>query len=193
MVREKARQCKLVRYQSAFPVSNVFTGDSDVLPRQKTRTHGGTYAKHGRKAQKTLMDRMHTHKIHARPTHIQHTDGRHIKHAYNTLFRCLGNNGSLSFHCRTAVKICFDRICCNITDTFQRTFMCQTMNVLIPESARRPENSENYSCARANFNIFGGRNLSSFVFCASNFMFQSADSHGNIRFSGKTAIYADFS
>ena len=35
--------------------------------------------------------------------------------------------------------------------------MCQTMNVLIPDSARRPENSENHSCAheaRPNFKIF---------------------------------------
>ena len=35
--------------------------------------------------------------------------------------------------------------------------MCQTMNVPIPDSARRPENSENYSCAREarpNFEIF---------------------------------------
>ena len=35
--------------------------------------------------------------------------------------------------------------------------MCQTMNVLIPDSARRPENSENHSCAREarpNFKIF---------------------------------------
>ena len=69
--------------------------------------------------------------------------------------------------------------------------MCQTMNVLIPDSARRPENSENYSCAREarrNFNIVLERNSSSFVFCVSNFVFQSADSRGNIRFSGKTAI-----
>ena len=78
---KKPGNANLVRYQSAFPVSHVFTGDLDILPRQKTRTHGGTYAKHGRKAQKTLMDRRHTQKIHARPTHIQHTDGRHIKHA----------------------------------------------------------------------------------------------------------------
>ena len=124
----------------------------------KART-GGIYTKHGRKAQKTLMDRRHTQNIHARPTHIQHTDGRHIKHAR--------------------------------TEGIQHT-----INVLIPDSARRPENSDNYSCARearSNFNIFLGRNLSSFVFCVSNFVFQSADSHGNIRFSGKTAIYADFS
>ena len=35
--------------------------------------------------------------------------------------------------------------------------MCQTMNVLIHDSARHPENSENYSCAREarpNFKIF---------------------------------------
>ena len=35
--------------------------------------------------------------------------------------------------------------------------MCQTMNVLISDSARRPENSEKHSCAREarpNFNIF---------------------------------------
>jgi len=76
----------------------------------KART-GGIYTKHGRKAQKTLMDRRHTQNIHARPTHIQHTDGRHIKHAR--------------------------------TEGIQHT-----INVLIPDSARRPENSENNSCAR---------------------------------------------
>ena len=85
----------------------------------KART-GGIYTKHGRKAQKTLMDRRHTQNIHARPTHIQHTDGRHIKHAR--------------------------------TEGIQHT-----INVLIPDSARRPENSENNSCAREarpNFEFF---------------------------------------
>jgi len=103
----------------------------------KART-GGIYTKHGRKAQKTLMDRRHTQNIHARPTHIQHTDGRHIKHAR--------------------------------TEGIQHT-----INVLIPDSARRPENSENNSCAREarpNFKFFLGRNLSSFVFCLSNFVCQ---------------------
>ena len=129
----------------------------------KART-GGIYTKHGRKAQKTLMDRRHTQNIHARPTHIQHTDGRHIKHAR--------------------------------TEGIQHT-----INVLIPDSARRPENSENNSCAREprpNFEFFFGKKfificILPVKFCVPNFVFQLADSHGNIRFSGKTAIYADFS
>ena len=97
--------------------------------------------------------------------HIQHTDGRHIKHAR--------------------------------TEGIQHT-----INVLIPDSARRPENSENNSCAREarpNFEFFFLGKKFIFIcilpvkFCVSNFVFQLADSHGNIRFSGKTAIYADFS
>ena len=146
-----------------FRVSHVFMGDSDELLWQST--HGRyIYKTRTKSTENTHGQKAHTEHTRMADTFTTHGRKTHIKHAR--------------------------------TEGIQHT-----MNVLIPDSARCPENSENNSCARKarpNFKVFFGKKfificILPVKFCVSNFVFQLADSHGNIRFSGKTAIYADFS
>ena len=127
-IKPRQKTCSHGRHTATTRMEGTQKISTQGQHTENTHTRTAHYTKHGRKAQKTLMDRRHTENMHEGTygrhiyniqtedahktrTRGRHTENLHARTAYSTLdiFHCLGNNGSYQLR---AVKIRFDIIHC---------------------------------------------------------------------------------